>query len=328
MNSALKSKVKRRRNPGLSRNLMEQGVISSEDLQFFLTVAAARSLAEAARTLNVTPPAVTQRLAGLEKRLGARLIERTGRHTALTDEGDLLVARGRRICAELGLLADDLGSRRRVIAGHLRVLAPLGFGHRYVAPAVARVRRDHPEVTATLTCSDRPGRFAEDSWDVTVHIGELRDSSLIMQRIASNRRILCAAPSYLRRHAAPMRPQDLRAHECIALRENDEDVTLWRFAGPRGEVANVRIAPVLACTEGAVVHDWAVAGMGIMVRSEWDVAADLAAGRLVALLPEWRLPDADVIALLPSREARSARTSHFLECLRAEVDAHPWSPPG
>lgn len=304
-----------------------QAVLSSEDLRFFLTVVAARSLADAARTLDVTPPAVTQRLAGLEKRLGVRLVERSGRRLAPTDEGELLAARGRRICEELGLLADALESRGRVIAGHLRVLAPLGFGHRYVAPAVARVRRDHPEVTATLTLSDRPGRAADDSWDVMVHIGELRDSALVMHRIAANRRILCAAPAYLRRRGRPARPEDLRAHECIALRENDEDVTLWRFTGPAGETANVRIDPVLASTEGAVVHDWAVAGMGIMVRSEWDVAGDLRDGRLVALLPDWCLPNADVMALLPSRQARSARTSHFLACLRAEVDARPWATP-
>lgn len=307
---------------------MEQGVLSSEDVRFFLTVVAARSLADAARTLNVTPPAVTQRLAGLEKRLGIRLVERTGRRIALTDEGELLAARGRRICDELGLLTDALGSRGRVVAGHLRVLAPLGFGHRYVAPAVARVRRDHPEVTATLTLSDRPGRLAEDAWDVMVHIGELRDSALVMQRVASNRRILCAAPEYVQRRGMPARPADLRAHECIALRENDEDVTLWRFTGAHGETASVRIDPVLASTEGSVVHDWAVAGMGIMVRSEWDVAGDLRDGRLVALLPGWRLPDADVIALLPSRQVRSARTSHFLACLRSEIDAHPWTTPG
>jgi DNA-binding transcriptional LysR family regulator len=273
---------------------------------------------------------VTQRLAALEKRLGVRLLERTGKRVALTDEGHLLAARGRRICEELGSLSDALGSRRGVVAGHLRVLAPLGFGHRYVAPAVAQVRRDHPEVTATLTLSDRPGRIAEDSWDVMVHIGELRDSALIMQRIAPNRRILCAAPSYLRRHGVPRRPEDLRGHACLALRENDEDVTLWRFSSASGDVAGVRIDPVMASTEGAVVHDWALAGMGIMVRSEWDVAADLRAGRLSPLLPGWRLPDADVIALLPSREVRYARTSHFLECLRREVAARPWSkhPPG
>jgi DNA-binding transcriptional LysR family regulator len=300
-------------------------VLSSEDLRFFLTVASSRSLADAARTLNVTPPAVTQRLTSLESRLGIRLVERTSRRVALTDEGELLAARGRRICDELGLLADALGSRRGIVAGHLRVLAPLGFGHRYVAPAVAQVRRDYPEVTATLTLSDRPGRMAEDSWDVMVHIGELRDSSLVMQRIAPNRRILCAAPSYVRGQGVPQRPEDLRAHACLAIRENDEDVTLWRFTGRDGKVASVRIDPVLASTEGGVVHDWALAGMGIMARSEWDVADDLRVGKLVPLLSRWRLPDADVIALLPSREVRSARSSHFLECLRNEVAAHPWA---
>jgi DNA-binding transcriptional LysR family regulator len=300
-------------------------MLSSEDLRFFLIVVASKSLADAARTLDVTPPAVTQRLSSLERRLGIRLVERTGRRIALTDEGELLATRGRRICDDLGQLAEAVGSRRGVVAGHLRVLAPLGFGHRYVAPAVAQVRCDHPEVTATLTLSDRPARLAEDSWDVMIHIGELRDSTLVMQRIAPNRRILCAAPSYLKRHGPPARPEDLRAHACIALRENDEDVTLWRFAGTAGQVASVRIEPVLASTEGGVVCEWALAGMGVVVRSEWDVAAHLRDGRLVPLLPQWRLPDADVMALLPSREARSARTSHFLACLRREVAARPWS---
>jgi DNA-binding transcriptional LysR family regulator len=300
-------------------------MLSSEDLRFFLVVVASQSLAEAARTLNVTPPAVTQRLAGLERRLGVRLVERSRRRIALTDEGDLLAARGRRICDDLSELAEALGSRRGVVAGHLRILAPLGFGHRYVAPAVARVRRDHPEVTATLILSDRPARLAEDSWDVMVHIGELRDSALVMQRIAFNRRILCAAPTYLERYGAPARPADLHRHACIALRENDEDVTLWRFTGEGGEVDSVRIDPVLASTEGGVVCDWALAGMGIVVRSEWDVAAHLREGRLIALLPRWRLPDADVVALLPSREARSARASQFLACLRDEVAARPWT---
>ncbi|ANN78372.1 LysR family transcriptional regulator [Bordetella flabilis] len=300
-------------------------MLSSEDLRFFLVVVASQSLAEAARTLDVTPPAVTQRLAALERRLGVRLVERGRRRIALTDEGDLLAARGRRICDELGELAEAVGSRRGVVAGHLRILAPLGFGHRYVAPAVARVRRDHPGVTATLTLSDRPARLAEDSWDVMVHIGELRDSALVMQRIAFNRRILCAAPAYLERHGAPARPADLHRHACIALRENDEDVTLWRFTDEGGKVDSVRIDPVLASTEGGVVCEWALAGMGIVVRSEWDVAAHLREGRLIALLPRWRLPDADVVALLPSREARSARASQFLECLRGEVCARPWT---
>lgn len=294
---------------------------------FFLTVTGARSLADAARTLDVTPPAVTQRLGLLEKRLGMRLVERSGRGIALTDEGRLLAASGRRVRDELGGLAEALANRRSTVSGHLRVLAPLGFGHHYVAPVVAQVRRDHPEVTATLTLSDRPARVAEDSWDVMIHIGELRDSSLVMHRIAPNRRVLCAAPGYLRRHAPLTHPEDLRRHDCIALRENDEDVTLWRFVGKDGVAARVRVEPVLASTEGSVVRDWALAGMGIVARSEWDVAEHIRDGRLQALLPGWQLPDADVVALLPSRRAQSARVEHFLDCLRRAVAAQPWSGP-
>lgn len=300
-------------------------MLSSEDLQFFLTLAASRSLADAARTLNVTPSAVTQRLGGLERKLDIRLIDRAGRRMALTDEGELMAARARKICDELGGLADALASRRRVVAGHLRVLAPLGFGHRYIAPAIVQVRREWPEVTATLTLSDRPISQAEESWDVMIHIGELRDSALVMRRIAGNRRVLCAAPAYLRRRGVPQRPEDLRNHDCIALRENDEDVTLWRFTGGGGAVSNVRVEPALASNEGGVVRDWALDGMGVMARSEWDVAGHLRDGTLTELLPGWRLPDADVVALLPSRKAQSARTTYFLDCLRRVVAGQPWT---
>jgi DNA-binding transcriptional LysR family regulator len=206
----------------------------------------------------------------------------------------------------------------------LRVVAPLGFGHRYIAPAIAQVRRACPEVSASLTLSDRPASLAEERWDVLIHIGELRDSSLIMHRLAPNHRILCAAPSYLKRRGLPTQPEDLREHDCIALRENDEDVTLWRFTRRDGASVGVRIDPVLASNEGGVARDWALAGLGIMVRSEWDVAGALRDGRLVALLPDWRLPDADVVALLRSRQAQSARTAYFLDCLRHAVSAQPW----
>ena len=299
-------------------------MLSSDDLLFFLALAAANSLADAARKLDVTPSAVTQRLAGLEHRLGIRLVDRSGRRMALTDEGELLVERARGICADLGGLADALASRRGQVAGHLRVLAPLGFGQRYVAPAMARFRRQCPEVTATLTLSDRPGSLAEHTWDVLVHIGELRDSALVMHRLARNRRVLCAAPSYLKRRGTPVHPDALHDHDCIALRENDEDVTLWRLRHHDGTQATVRIDPVLACNDGGAARHWALAGMGILVRSEWDVAGLLRQGRLVELLPDWRLPDADIVALVASRQARSARTEHFLRHLHELGDHAPW----
>lgn len=299
-------------------------MITTDDLRFFLSLAATSSLAQAARALDVTPPAVTQRLHALEKRLGVRLVNRSGRGTALTDEGRLLALRAGQICGELNELADELAGRRGVVAGHLRVVAPLGFGQRYVAGLVAGFRDGQADVTASLTLSDGPPRLASDDWDVMIHIGELRDSTQVAYPLAPNRRILCASPAYLARHGAPAKPEDLRDHDCIALRENEEDVTLWRFKRGRGPAVGVRIAPVLSSNAGAVAVAWALAGHGIVARSEWDVAEHVKARTLVPLLAGWNLPEANVVALVKSRQELPARTAGFLAHLRAAFAVTPW----
>ena len=301
-------------------------MITTDDLRFFLTLSATSSLAEAARALDVTPPAVTQRLHALEKRLGVRLVNRSGRGTALTDEGRLLALRAGQICGELNHLADELTGRRGVVAGHLRVVAPLGFGQRYIARLVAGFRGGSENVTASLTLSDGPPRLASDDWDVMVHIGELRDSTLVAYPLAPNRRLLCAAPSYLARRGAPAKPEDLRDHDCIALRENDEDATLWRLRRGRGPAVGVRIAPVLSSNAGAAAVQWALDGHGIVIRSEWDVAQYLQSRQLVPLPQGWSLPDANIVALVKSRHELPARTAGFLAVLREHFAEPPWRP--
>jgi DNA-binding transcriptional LysR family regulator len=299
-------------------------MLSSADLRFFAAVATAESLAAAARVLDVTPSAVTQRLQQLEARLGVRLVDRTGRRITLTDEGETLATEGASLLAGLAGLTERLGARRGAVGGHLRVLAPLGFGRRHVAPAAARFCALHPDVTLDLTLSDRLGRVPETAWDVAVHIGALRDSSLVAHRLAPNERFACAAPDYLARHGVPTAPADLRAHACLALRENDEDVTLWRFRAGDAPPAAVRVRPRLASNDGDVVREWAVAGAGVIVRSEWSVADDLRAGRLVRLLAAYALPRADVVALVGARAGRSARTARFVEHLRGWLRPPPW----
>ncbi len=271
------------------------------DLEFFETIARSQSLAAAARELNVSPSAVTQRLQDLERRVGVRLLERSARRITLSDEEELLATRGRVISDDLAALGETLAARRGVVAGHLRVVAPLGFGRRYVAPVAAHFLAEHHEVTLDLVLSDRLGRVPEASWEVAVHIGEVRETSLVAQLIAPNERVLCASPAYLARHGSPASPTDLRAHRCIALRENDEDVTMWRFTDASPQVIQVRIEPVLASNDGDVVRDWALHGHGIIVRSEWSVADDLERGTLVRLLDGYRLPTAEVTALVGSR---------------------------
>jgi len=297
-------------------------MLTADDLRFFAAVTGAPTLAAAARLLNVTPPAVTQRLRALESRLGVQLLDRST--ASLTDEGELLAGRSRRILAEIDDVAEQLSERRGIVAGHLRVSAPSGFGRRYVTPAIASFKHAHPDVRVTLELSDNPVRSKPDAWDVVIYIGELRPLPFQMITLAPNERILCAAPSYLASRGAPAAPSDLHDHDCLALRENEEDVTLWRFAAGQSEPETVRINPALWCNDGEAIREMALSGLGIILRSEWDVAAYIASGQLVPLLPGWSAPAAPVVALLGPRHHRAARTRNFVQDLRRSLKPVPW----
>lgn len=299
-------------------------MLNSADLEFFAVVARSPSLAAAARDLDVTPSAVTQRLQDLERRVGVRLVDRRARRLALTDAGEMLATRGRTIADELAALHDVLATQHGEVAGHLRVLAPFGFGRAHVAPIAAQFLEAYPGVTLDLTLADRLERVPESSWDVAIHIGEPRETTLTTHWLAPNARWLCAAPSYLAHSAPVITPEDLRAHRCIALRENDEDVTLWRFTAADGATAAVRIDPHLASNDGDVVRAWALAGRGIILRSEWSVADDLRTGRLVRVLPAYTTPSADVVAYVSARRSESARTDRFLRALQRTLARPPW----
>lgn len=297
-------------------------MLTSDDLAFFSVLVGAKSLAEAARTLNVTPPAVTQRLRTIEERVGVRLIDRSGRRLSLTEEGSLVASHGRVVTDALETLSEALADRRGTVSGHLRVAAPHGFGRLHVAPALDAFARVHRKATVALELSDHPAARLIDSYDVVIHIGAPGRMDDIVTTLAPNRRILCASPDYIDNAPSIGSPRDLAGHRCLAIRENDEDVTLWRFQGRRQEI--VRVNPIMSSNDGAVIREWALAGQGIVIRSEWDIAHDLGAGRLREVLPEWKIAPADVVALLGSRHGRSARTTAFLKMLRQSMTPPPW----
>ena len=307
-----------------SRSGLNKPSISTEDLRFFLVVARGASLAAAARSLDVTASAVTQRLRQLEQRIGVRLLNRTTRRLRVTEEGRLLIDRTRAILADLDDLTEKLSARRSLVGGHLRVIAPLGFGRRYVAPVAALFRRQNPAVNVTLGLSDRPAVTADDDSDLIIHIGELKDSSRVMHRLAPNERFVCAAPSYLAEHDEPENPIQLSAHACLTLRQNDEDVTFWRFANPQRKSFSIRITSAMTSNDGEIVHAWARDGLGVIIRSEWDVADDLKAGKLKRILTPFRLPSANIVALLGARGDRTARANEFLRLLQVSLRPVPW----
>jgi DNA-binding transcriptional LysR family regulator len=189
---------------------------------------------------------------------------------------------------------------------------------------VAGFVRLHRGVTVTLDLSDHPSSRLIESCDVIIHIGPSGPMNQVVTTLAPNRRILCASPGYLDQAPSILSPGDLIQHRCLVVRENDEDVTLWRFRQPPLDPATVRIQPTMSSNDGAVVREWALAGQGITIRSEWNIASDLAEGRLRRVLPDWAVPPADVVAMLGTRHGRSARTTAFLAILRQSLTPPPW----
>lgn len=298
-------------------------MLSSDDLVFFSIVSGETSLTAAARRLNVSASAVTQRLKALESRIGLRLVQRNGRALVLTDEGDLLARRGGQLVAELSSLNELVVARRGVVSGPLRIIAPFGFGRRYIAKVCSEFRKLYPEVSIDLRLSDKLGRYPETGWDLAIHVGELPSSGLKVRRLARNRRFLCASPDYIAKHGQPRSPTDLREHQCLVLRENDEDAALWRFRHG-SEAINVRVEPAMASNDGELLRNWALGGLGVLIRSEWDVQEDIQGGRLLWLLQDFHLQDADVVMLVDAASAQRMRTRKFVQHLVESLSPPPW----
>ncbi|KVG05052.1 LysR family transcriptional regulator [Burkholderia vietnamiensis] len=304
-------------------------MLDLEDLRLVRAIGASRSLASAARLLDLTPPAVTLRLQRMEARLEVRLAVRQSKGIALTDEGQRLYQEAVAILERVEALPLSLSGDHGDVQGTLRVVAPFGFGRKYVARIVRDVQRAHPKLEISLHLSESPLTSASGA-DVVIHVGSLKSSSWIGYPLAPNERFLCASPGYARRIGALSHPSDLARYDCLCLRENDEDIVRWRFSqagdgeGDARRSAVIRVTGALSSNDGTVITDWALAGLGIVERSEWDVAPLLASGKLVRLLPDWHLPPAPVTALLPSRTGRSARQRVFLEAATQFLAPPPW----
>jgi DNA-binding transcriptional LysR family regulator len=299
----------------------------SSDLAFFSTVVKEGSLSGAARALDVSPPAVSKRLAQLERRLGVRLLNRTTRRVSLTAEGEVYVEAGRRILSEISELEQRISSARAAPKGLLRVNATLGFGRTYVAPVVSAFRRRYPEVDVLLHLTDRPLNLTDEAFDVGIRFGDLPDARIVARKIATNRRVLAASPRYLDQRGRPATPHDLTRHDCIVLRQNDSVYGVWKLQrGRRSE--SVRVRGALSSNDGSVVLGWALDGHGIVMRAEWEMADHLRSGRLEQVLPEYATPPADIHAVYPERHHLSARVRVFVDFLVERFSAYAQRGPG
>lgn len=284
------------------------------DLAFFTLLAKQATLAAAAQELGITPPAVSKRLALLERRLGVRLLNRTRRRTSLTPEGEIYLTEGARVLEELEALERTVSGSRATPTGIVRVSATLGFGRRHIAPALSQFARRYPEVEVQMHLSDRPVNLVEQGFDVLVRFGDVPDARLIARRLALNCRLLCASPEYLARAGQLGTARDLAQHPCLFIREGDETFGTWHLHnGTRLETVKVR-GP-LSTNDGESAVAWALDGHGILMRSQWDLADLMRAGELVAVLPEWCLAPADVYLVFQSKHNLSAKTRALVDFL-------------
>ncbi len=282
------------------------------ELRTFQRILALGSLSAAARDLGVGLAVVSKRLAALERRVGVRLVNRTTRRLSATGEGQALLAHVERMLEELGDAEARLSSGRDAPRGPLRISAPVAFGQIHVAPVAANLVARHPELTVDLRLDDRLIDLIEARIDVAVRIGAPKDSTAVMRKLADNRRILAASPDYLDRMGRPRTPRDTAGH---AFLRYDDGAEPWRLEGPDGTVAEIETPCRLRADSGAVVNDWALAGHGIMLRSQADIAAELADRRLEQVLPHWRSGPAPIYVLYPSARYLTAKVKVFIDAL-------------
>jgi len=272
-----------------------------QDLEIFVRTVDSGSLSATARGLDLTPAAASAALKRLEEELQAPLFVRSTRSLRLTREGEVFLAHCRPALAALRDAQLELASGRQQVSGMLQLAAPSDFGRNLLLPWLEAFQQQHPGIQYRLHLSDRVTNVYSDLVDAAFRQGEPPDSSMLALPVQlTNRRVLCASPAYLQARGRPETPQALAAHSCLCFMLGEEVYDRWKFWRD-GEEVVVRAGGGNIANDGDVVRLWALAGRGIMYKSRLDVAADLTAGRLVALCTDWQTEASPMYMVLPGR---------------------------
>ena len=280
----------------------------------FVEVVARGSLSAAARAEGIAPAMIGRRLDALEARLGVKLLQRTTRKLALTDEGAAFLEDCQRILGELEEAESAVAERSARASGHLLVSAPAGFGRQHVAPLLPSFLAEHQDVTVNLNLNDRVVDVIGEGVDVAIRIASLSDSSLVGVKLADNQRVLVASPAYLKRHGVPETLADLARHNCLAI-SSEGSQRGWTFRD-NGKLVTFKVAGNMVCNDGEVLHDWALAGKGLAWRSMWEVGTEIEAGKLCTVLDSFAAPGNDIHAVFAQRRHLPLRIRAFVDFLR------------
>lgn len=285
-----------------------------KQISTFVDVIAKGSLSAAARAEGIAPAMIGRRLDALEERLGVKLLQRSTRKIALTDEGAAFLEDCQRILADLEDAESAVSERSAKASGHLTISAPAGFGRWHVAPLIPSFLAQHRDVTLTLSLNDRVVDLIGEGIDVAIRIAALTDSRMVGIKLADNQRVIVASPGYIKRHGKPKSLDDLSHHNCLAI-SSDGSQRGWTFR-QNGKNITVKVNGNMECNDGEVLHHWALAGKGLAWRSMWEVGAEIESGKLVSVLDEFAAPGNDIYAVFAQRRHLPLRIRAFVDFLR------------
>lgn len=285
-----------------------------KQISTFAEVATRGSLSAAARAEGVAPAMISRRLDALEQRLGVKLLQRSTRKLALTNEGSAFLEDCQRILAELEEAESMVSERSRQASGTLTISAPAGFGRQHVAPLIPDFLSEHRDLSLSLSLNDRVVDLIGEGIDVAIRIAALSDSNLIGVKLADNKRVVVASPDYLKRHGRPQSLDELSRHNCLAF-SSDGSQRGWTFR-QHGKNVTLKVDGNMVCNDGEVLHDWALSGKGLAWRSMWEVGAEIDSGKLCTVLDEYTAPGNDIYAIFAQRRHLPLRIRAFIDFLR------------
>ncbi|HEX4408459.1 MAG TPA: LysR family transcriptional regulator [Xanthobacteraceae bacterium] len=297
-----------------------------ENARVFAAVVEAASFTAGAERLGLSRAAASKHVLALEERLGAKLLNRTTRKVSATEAGRAFYAQCRRILAELDDAERAAGELHNEPRGELRVIAPTNFGLAEIGTAISDLIVAYPRLRIFLTFNDRVTDPIEEGYDVAISVGPPRgtSSSLVVRKLNSSRRILCASPDYLSRRGVPKKPEDLSSHSCLSYSYLDEPDE-WHLIGRGGERV-VKVSGPIITSHGQILRTAAVRGLGIAYGPIIFFHDDLQVGRVVRVLPQYQLPEAAIYAVYPAGRQLSAKVKAFNDFMAHYFAENPLAP--
>jgi len=310
--------------------------MNRNDLELVVAVRERGSLAAAAVHLDLAASVVTKRLAALEIKIGLRLFQRTTRRVSVTAEGENFCARARVLLQGFSALEAELKESQTEPSGLIRLASTFGFGRLWLGPALASFQTRYPRTEIQLELTEQLPDLAVESFDGAIWLWPAKGGRAlpwVSRRLGRNQRVLVASPAYIGRHGAAVHPESLKDHACLVVRENGGEKNrmgghgfdTWQLQKDRDQsIVRVRVHGPLSSNSGELVRDWCLNGRGIMLRSLWDIAPQLASGELLRVLPAYSMPDADIHWLAPHRPDSPLRIRLLIDFLVTEFSREPW----